>query len=311
MRDVRTVVTLMLVAGCWRGTPPATTAPPTAAPTSGGCIPPDTALALVDRGDELLACSTTKCWSIDRTSGSVGDRPFQQPPGIAIPVARDKLGGDSPCYRGLCWTPLEINDENYRTETVFIAYHADGRRVAIADDPLISIYELATKKETARFEHQLGNSLAGLWFANDLVAVRGDDAGPYSVLQIYNVDGTTEDELDGLYEGGVGIGSRGQLVVNESGATRISELELGKDTKRVERAVPEPPEDCYPTDPGMDPEDPAQKACIAFYAKYYAPYSGATIIDDSTGYVGLHGTELFTLDRDLEETSRIKLAACR
>lgn len=304
------VIALIALVGCWRDTPAPSTAPPTA--RTGGCIPSNTRLALVHRDDELVACSTTTCWAIDRTTGAVGERLFQRPAGHASSVARDTLDRARPCYRGLCWTPLEINDEAYRPPSVLVAFHADGRRAAIADDPLITIFDLATKKELRHFEHQLTNGLANLWFANELIAVRGDDAGPASELQVLGLDGASEDVFSGLYEGGVGIGSRGQLVVNETAASQVSELALGKSTKRAVRAVPAPPDDCDPMDPTLNHDDPEAATCVAFFKRHYAPYWGATLIDDNDdGYVGLRGTELFTLDRDLVETSRITLAACR
>jgi len=76
--------------------------------------------------------------------------------------------------------------------------------------------------------------------------------------------------------------------------------------------VPRPPAGGSPLEPGLDSssEDPKDKACVAFASKHYTLYSGATLLDDPNGFIGLTNDEMFTVDKNLVETSRVKLPSC-
>lgn len=271
-------------------------------------------------GTELVGCSrdNSECWTIDPKTGAVAKRAATHLPGVGFSIERTKLK-PSNCYEGLCWTApkLSEDDAKYVSDAIWVAYHPDGKRAVVVDDPTGTIFDLATKKPITTFNTDLGNSFGGLWFTGNFVANSGYDAGPYAVL-VYH-DATTGKkvyEYQELFGGGVGVSSTGSLLVASEGLGSVTVVDgasaKGKTTKRK---IPKPPEGCSPLDPGMDAqsEDPKERECVAFANKHYGGYYEMILVDDPAGtgaYIGQSGHELITLDKNLGEVSRVKLAVC-
>ncbi|MEO8706814.1 MAG: hypothetical protein ABI867_42700 [Kofleriaceae bacterium] len=265
-------------------------------------------------GADLVACNTTQCWTIDPATGKVTPRAAARLPGVGFTVETASLKKPS-CYEGLCWDAPK-RDPDSGGDTMWVAYHPDGKRVAIIDDPDGMIFDLTTKKLITKFSSDLGNSLGGLWFAGNFVMNAGFDAGPYAVLVYHDPKtgkklGTFED----FFGGSANITSTGTILVSGQDMTTVSVIDgtsyKGKITKRK---IPKAPAGCEPQDPGMDTEseDPKQKACVAFANKHYTLYGGAALVElPGGGYLGFHRDELFTVDKNLVETApRVKVAVC-
>jgi hypothetical protein len=266
-------------------------------------------------GTELVGCTNddATCWTIDPKTGGVKPRAAVHLPGVGFTVEMAKLKKPG-CYEDLCWTvPKRERDDE--ASSIWVAYHPDGKRVAIIDDPAGFIFDLATKKPITTFKPDLGNSLGGLWFAGNFVVDAGFDAGPYAVLVYHDAKtGKKAGTFEDFYGGGAGVTSTGALVIASQDMTSVTVVDgtssKGKTTKRK---LPKPPSGCSPQDPGMETEsdDPKIKACVAFTNKHYGPYGDVVLVDDPAGaFVGLHAGELFTVDSKLVETSRIKLKMC-
>ncbi|HEU0036679.1 MAG TPA: hypothetical protein VFQ53_38965 [Kofleriaceae bacterium] len=283
------------------------------------CVPMNASFGKI--GSDLVACGETTtepraCWTIDRKTGALARRPETHLPGVGFTVDVTKLNKPS-CYEDLCWTPPK-RDADHEVTQLIVAYHPDGKRVAVFDDPQLTIFDLATKRPTQAFQPSLGNMPSGLWFAGDSVMVSGSDAGPYAVLHVYSPAGKQKRTFEDLYEGGVGIVDD-RVYVQEGALGTLTVLDgTSKRGKTTKRKIPKPP--CKdPHDPAADPDsdDPKERACIAYTKQYFEPYVNATVLGDGAGFIGMqtaygagdHG--LFTLDAALAETSRINVARCR
>jgi hypothetical protein len=286
-----------------------------AATGTGACIPD--ALHVGRIGTDLVGCTgdDSACWTIDTKTGAATPRAATHIPGVGFTVDTTKLAKPG-CYEGLCWT-VPTRDPDAEATGVWVAYHPDGKRVAIIDDPAGTIFDLATKKPIGTFQTDLGNSLGGLWFFGSFVANAGFDAGPYAVVVYHDAKtGKKAGSFDEFFGGGAGIASTGAFILASDSMTSVTVVDSasakGKTTKRK---VPKAPAGCSPLDPGMDTEsdDPKVKACVAFAAKHYAPYGGVTLVDDPSGaaaFIGVTSSELFTVDKALVEISRVKLPTC-
>jgi hypothetical protein len=279
------------------------------------CIPDGLHVGRI--GADLVGCTgdDSACWSIDTKTGAATPHAAAHLPGVGFTVDTAKLAKPG-CYEGLCWT-VPKRDPDTEVTGIWVAYHPDGKRAAIIDDPAGTVFDLATKKPVATFQTDLGNSLGGLWFFGSFVANAGFDAGPYAVVVYHDAKtGKKAGTFDEFFGGGAGISSTGAFILAADSMTSVTVVDgastKGKTTKRK---VPKPPAGCSPLDPGLDTEsdDPTVKACVAFANKHYAPYGGVTLLDDPSGaaaFVGVTGSELFTVDKALVETSRVKLPIC-
>lgn len=285
------------------------------AATGASCIPDGLHWGRI--GADLVGCSSedTACWTIDPKTGAASPRTAGHLPGVGFAVDIAKLPRPG-CYEGLCWTAPKREPDTEVT-AIWVAYHPDGKRAVILDDPSATIFDLATKKPVGTLQADLSNSLGGLWFAGTFVAYAGYDAGPYAVLVYHDATtGKKAGTFEELFGGGVGISSTGAFILAADSMTSVRVIDgastKGKTTKRK---LPKPPAGCEPLDPALDTEskDPKDKACVAFANKHYTPYSGVTLLDDPTGaaaFIGLASGEMFTLDTNLVETSRVKLPTC-
>jgi hypothetical protein len=284
---------------------------PDASAAAANCLP-EAPAHLVRVGADLVGCDAdSHCWTIAPT-GAVTPRAAAQLSGVGFAVETEKLTKRT-CYEGLCWPVPKREADAQAVTSIWVAYHPDGKRAAIIDDPAGTIFDLATKQPIATFAPNLGNSLGGLWFAGNFVLVAGFDAGPHAVLDYHDAKtGKKLGTLDEFYGGGVTVTTTGGLIVTGPDLTTVSVVDgaswKGKVTKRK---IPRPPADCQPQDPALDgeSEDPKVKACIAFASKYYRAYS--TVVEaPGGGFIGVAGGELFGVDKNLVETSRVKLAMC-
>jgi hypothetical protein len=281
----------------------------------GACLPEGLQFGRI--GADLVGCAgeTSACWTIDIKTGAATPRAAGHLPGVGFSVDPTKLA-KSGCYEGLCWT-APAHDPDNGEPGLWVAYHADGKRVAIVDDAVGTIFDLATKKPIATFQTDLGNMLGGLWFFGNVVANAGYDAGPYAVVIYHDAKtGKKTGSFEDFYGGGAGVSSTGAFILAGDSMSTVTVVDgastKGKTTKRK---VPKPPADCAPQAPDLDTEseDPKVKACVAFANKHYAPYVDVTLVDDPSGtaaFVGVAHGELFTVDKNLVETSRVKLPVC-
>jgi hypothetical protein len=281
---------------------------------AAACIPPPTSFGRI--GAELVGCADSDCWTIDPKSGAVTKRAFVHLPGVGFTVERTKLTQPR-CYEGLCWpAPAREADADEPT-AIWVAYHPDGKRAVVIDDPAGTIFDLETKKPLTTFNVELSNSLGGVWFSGNFVANAGYDAGPYAVLVYHDAKtGKKAGSFEQLFGGAVGITSTGAFVVTSEGMGSVTVVDgasaKGKTTKRK---IPAPPAGCEPLDPALDTEsqDADVKACVAFANKYYSAYYEATLVDDPTNaaqYIGHTGRDLIVVDKNLVELSRVALSVC-
>jgi hypothetical protein len=255
---------------------------------------------------------THTCWTIDRATGHVTPRAGAPLPGVGFGVPLDKLTKPN-CLGELCWPAATPDPDRRDASYIYVAFNPDGKRAVIDADPTVYVFDVASHKVTSKFDAGLGNSLHGLWFVGDTVMVSGADAGPYAVLDIYTPKGKKLVEYQGFYEGGLGVGSDGRAILQQTALEDLQVLDgktgAGKPHKRK---LPNP--GCNPHDPGLDGEvddDPKVKPCIDYRQKYFDPYSDAIVIDDGANFIGSTGAELFVLDgKTLAELSRVKLAVC-
>jgi hypothetical protein len=282
--------------------------------TGGACLPSDGAVELARVGADLVACTSeeqARCWTIDRTSGALAPRSRTAAFGFAHVVPRETLTKPG-CYQDLCWTPPATEEPSQ--QPIYVARHADGKRVVIADEPTITVFDLASKRATATFREQLGNTLTDVWFVGELVVVQGSDAGPHADLAIYSPGGKDLATVDEIYNGSVGITGDGRVVISEDDLSRVYTLDprTGKPAGETHsRAVAKAPDGCDPFEPGMDPEstEPAVKACIAYRHKTFDGFMGP-VTDLGDGFAGLVGSSLFVVDKQLRETSRVTVPSC-
>jgi len=279
------------------------------APTD--CLPSGAQLGRF--GSDLAVCGdvadVNTCWTVDPKTGKHTPRKAAPFPGVGLSVPKAQLTKPH-CYQELCWTQPTTTD-SYMGDRVLVAFHPDGKRAAILEEPNVVVFDLATKKATATFAPKLGNTPSGLWFAGEFVMVRGSDAGPYSLLAMHKPNGKYVGKFDGLFEGDVGIAEDGHIIVEEESVSTVTVI-TGKSIKgkKLRRKIPKGP--CTEA-PGMDPDstDPKEQACLKHIKKHYEPYSGAILVDYGSDFIGSRGGELFVLDgKTLAEKSRIKLATC-
>jgi hypothetical protein len=257
------------------------------------------------------------CWNVD-AKGALSARPPTPVPGTTTAPAP----GTS-CLQGLCW-PAPANPEDAPTN-VRVAVHLDGKRAAVLAGERVHLFDVPGKKLTKTFplrrkddtvgKDEITNGPVDLWFIGETVFVLGHDAGPAAALFPYSVAGRAIGPmLWGMYLGGAAI-DEDKLVYSEDELVKLHVLDgRGKIVRSVTRKLPRSP--CKPedTDPDfMVPEDyrPGADKCVDYRVKHFVPYRNAQIVTSGTGYVGLAGGELFTLDARLAETSRVKLARCK
>jgi hypothetical protein len=229
-------------------------------------------------------------------------------PGDGIPVTGD-------CYQGLCWAPPKEGGD-----IVFLAFHPDGKRAAVLRGREISLYDMATKKATASFplnrgdtlnENEVFNSPNGLWFVGESVFVLGVDAGPAQAVFAYDLAGKATSSHWGLYNGGA-TASGDRLIFEENGLSKI--FFLGVTVTSMERHVPKGP--CKAGDEAewseMREDDSGSKACANYIRKTFAPYRGAQLVADGKDLVGFApATGVFVLDaKTLVQKSSAKVAIC-
>lgn len=287
----------------------------TATATAGACLPSDGGVQLGRVGKDLVACTPeepARCWTIDRTSGALAARASTAAFGFSLAVARETLPRPG-CYRDLCWTPPPADDSPSQ-QPIYVARHADGKRAIVVDEPVVTVFDLATKRATATFKTRLGNTLTDAWFVGELVVVQGSDAGPHAELAIYSPDGKELGEVEEIYNGSVGITGDGRVVISEDSLSRVYLLDArtGKPVgEKRSRAMPAAPAGCDPFEPGMDTEstEPAVKACVAYRRTTFDPFF-APLTDAGDGFAGLANGSLFIVDGKLRETSRVKVPTC-
>jgi len=208
------------------------------------------------------------------------------------------------CYQDMCWGDAG---------PTFVAVHPDGKRAAALDGSgKITIFDIAAKKAVIKFAPlEVTNQPGNLWFAGEGVFIRGNDAGPASVLWAYSLDGKLRASFQGLYHGQAAITSDGRIAINEYALATLTILgpTFPKGTV-VTRTVPKGP--CKPEDVPEWTDDTIAAGCKAYLDKHYAPYDGAAVIDDGANYSALDtdGTLLQLDGKTLAETKRVKLAKC-
>jgi hypothetical protein len=201
--------------------------------------------------------------------------------------------------------------------------HPDGKRAAVLAGESVTIFDIASKKATLTFplrkkgdgtvsDNEITNSPMNLWLAGETAFIYGSDAGPAAALFPYSLKGNAIGPAYwSVYLGGVAIDDD-KLVLNEEALTKLTILDgVAKKGKTVVRKVPKGP--CTYDDPELEiPADyrPGTDKCKDYLFKHWLPYTGAQIVSDGKGYLGLQGTELFALDGKLAETRRVKLQQC-
>ena len=186
---------------------------------AAACLPDDRGLAFGYIGRDLVTCmaddGTHTCWTIDRATGHVTPRAGTPVPGVGFGVPIEKLPKPN-CLAELCWPAAAPDPDRRDASYIYVAYNPDGKRAVIDADPTVYVFDLATKKVTSSFDAGLGNSLHGSWFVGDTVMVSGADAGPYAVLDVYTPKGKKLVEYQGFYEGGLGVGSDGRAILQQT-----------------------------------------------------------------------------------------------
>lgn len=134
------------------------------------CVPTDGVRSFGWLGSELVTCRTSydgvaACWTIERATGELTPRAGVHLPGVGYAITEDKLAKPN-CLGDLCW-PAPVREADRQAEPLFVAYHPDGKRVAIDTTPRVFVFDLATKKITSSFDVPLSNALFGMWFVGE------------------------------------------------------------------------------------------------------------------------------------------------
>jgi hypothetical protein len=288
------------------------------------CLPPGWQFryTLNRTGGKLVVCGNNAggvvvgCWGVD-ANGKLSARPAIPVPGASRGIARGTT-----CHDGMCWPPAQMGP----LQLARLVMHPDGKRAAVLVGNNVSVYDVASKKPISRFrlrknpgdapgEHEITNHPVDLFVVGETAFVLGVDVIPGAGLFPYSLQGKAlGPEYAGVFLGGVAIDEH-KLVLNDTALTELTILDgLDADQARtITRNVPEGP--CKLSD---DPEillrqdgyKPGTDKCQDYMLKHYTPYVGATIVSHGKGFIGLGNIELFTLDGNLVETRRVKLAVC-
>lgn len=262
------------------------------------------------------------CWDIDPKSGKLTARAVSAPPGRSIEAAPDAKR----CVDGYCLPPAT----GKFPDRVLMATSTDGQHVVVGEwgSGSASIFDVASKKRLRTFDYSgttdatiIGNSVVGLLYLGNTLYVRGSDAGPYEAVYAIKDDGTHlghvtdgKDDLFSIDEGAASALDADRLALTDPFFQQLV-IVSAKDNRRTVIKRPFALGPCTESD--LDVVEPPAKKCEKYFAKAFAPYSGAELVALPGGelLIALSSKlvgQLAILDgTTLAEKRRVRMPICR
>ncbi len=278
---------------------------------------------------DLVVCATDTqesrllgpiaCWKVNLAATPIGLVPTEAAP---LPGRGIGVGLDGKCARAYC-LPEAVD-----SKTAFMSWSLDGSKVAVLAGGKVHLFDAATKAHQSSFpvtgDNGVTNEPVAVHFVGDRIFVEGTDAGPFSAVWAFKLDGAPLGQIQGLgsnaaastFNGSFSILDKNRVAIAEQGYTTVTiyEVETGKRTKLV-RKLTKPP--CKPADLDaywLDQGEVPGK-CAAHMKKTFGHLIGAPAVAGSKSFVvALRGDrlgELGLLDlKTLAEKSTLKLPWC-
>jgi hypothetical protein len=181
---------------------------------------------------QLSACLNgvvSACWTIDPSNGTVAKQANAFVRGVSFKV-------DHHCNMGYCKAgekPATISERSrpdigaFSTSGKAVAFLAvDGPDTSVGDYQKVLVFDAASKKLLKEFSvdaddsHPQGmqNMPSNIFFVGTSIFVRGDDAGPFSGIWQFGMDGKMVGRVGGtVYAGSVELADDKTLVIRDAG----------------------------------------------------------------------------------------------
>jgi hypothetical protein len=304
----------------------------------GGEMPPELELGVVDGSPMMCAFDTdasrllgpVACWKVNLEDGAL-----TWVDGTALPGRGYAVRLDDRCARGYC-LPEDVALPT--PPIVHLAWSHKGDKIAVAipgSEPEIHLFGAQDKahagvikpKDPANAEKALPTDLAGVVFVGDVIAAVGTAGDTGAPVFLWKTDGTAVgpvERLGGKLKGAVSVANGstsvfgdGQIALNEDALATLTTIEVA--TGKRAKLVRKPPKtSCKQKDIDAllaGAGDKVKDKCKADFAKSYAPFVGALMVQGRKNHLALlrgdrYG-ELAILDaKTLEERRHFPAAWC-
>jgi hypothetical protein len=193
------------------------------------------------------------CWKIDLAAGALTYQAPAPLPGHGFDVKLD--GG---CARGFC---LPKDAPPTADAIAHVAWSPDGAKVAVLVGSTVHLFDAASKAHDKAFpingDKGVGNEPFALHLVGDRLFVEGQDAGPFSAVWQFQLDGTPVGRVDDLgaktptavstYQGSFSILDKSRVAVAWQGFSALTVVELdGNKRSKLVRKLPKLP--CKPAE---------------------------------------------------------------